>query len=102
MSHRFCVLLLMETNDPRLQEGALGDTLESGSAAAFARLRTAVLSRLPKDVVRLVAIMPVEEAQMLTQLHEIMSMEAAEQMTGDAQDGEFGRAPPDYIPPSRE
>ena len=59
-SHTFAVLLQVTTNDPRLTEAKLTAAMESGRAGAFVAIRHAVLSRLPKDVERLVAILPIE------------------------------------------
>ena len=49
--------------------------MESGRAGAFAAIRHAVLSRLPKDVERLVAVLPVEHMRALMLLHEAVGDE---------------------------
>jgi hypothetical protein len=97
MSHEFAfaVLLIVETKDPRLSEEALTEALGSNEAATFAKVRRAVLQHLPKDVQRLVAILPVERARLLMQLDEFVATQiAGEPMTHPA--------PPDYVPPTRE
>jgi hypothetical protein len=90
--HAFAALLIVETNDPRLSEEAFATGHET--AASTARIRRAVLQHLPKDVQRLVAVMPVEHAIALTTLHEAVG----EELFG----GLFRRPPPDYVPPTRE
>jgi hypothetical protein len=95
MSHEFAVLLIVETKDPRLSEEALIEALGSNEAATFAKVRRAVLQHLPKDVQRLVAILPVERARLLMELDEFVAMQVVgEPMTH--------HAPPDYVPPTRE
>jgi hypothetical protein len=90
----FCVLLQITTRDPRLTEAKIVAALNGGSAGAFAAIRHAVLSRLPKDVERLVAIMPLEQAQDLMALHEQVQEIRGEQPPG--------RPPPDYVPPTND
>jgi hypothetical protein len=85
------VLELEGISDPRLSEEALESASES--PAAVARVRAAVLAALPKRVSRVVAVMPVETAQLM--------------MSGfDAAMSSVGRAPkmphPDYVPPTRD
>lgn len=94
MAFTFAVLLQVTTNDPRLTEAKLNAAMESGRAGAFAAIRHAVLSRLPKDVERLIAIMPVEEAKQLMRLHEAFGEELGAEP--------FGRPPADYVPPTRD
>jgi hypothetical protein len=93
-SHTFAVLLQVTTNDPRLTEEKLASALESTSPGAFAAIRHAVLSRLPKDVERLIAVLPIEHMRALMLLHEAV---------GDTLGADpFVRPPPGYVPPTRD
>jgi hypothetical protein len=94
MPHTFAVLLQVTTNDPRLTEAKLNAAMENGRAGAFAAIRHAVLSRLPKDVERLVAVLPIEHMRALMLLHEAVGDELGAEP--------FGRPPPDYVPPTRD
>jgi hypothetical protein len=92
--HTFAVLLQITTRDPRLTEAKINAALASGTAGGIAAIRHAVLSRLPRDVERLVAIMPIDQSQALMLLHEAVG----EQLGADP----FGRPPPDYVPPTND
>lgn len=89
-SYAFAVMLIVETRDPRLSEHALVSSFASREAGAYAKVRHAVLQHLPRDVHRLVAVMPVDKARELMTLHEAVTNE--------------GPLPPpaDYVPPTRE
>jgi hypothetical protein len=84
-------MLRIETNDPRLAE----DAISVDTARDSARLRRAVLQHLPKDVTRVIAVFPVEHAEMLMLLHEAVGKELMGEPVAD-------RPPPDYVPPTRE
>lgn len=86
----FIVMLQIETGDPRLTEDALAVAMETPHSVAV--VRRAILQHLPKDVTRLVAIMPIAEAQQIMTLHEAVSRLEPE--------GGFGRPPADYVPPT--
>jgi hypothetical protein len=91
MTFRIAVLLEVETNDPRLSEEAL---TAQPTVQTVARARHAVLQHLPKDIRRVVAIMPVEHAQQLCLLHEAFGRE----IMGE----EIARRVPEFIPPTQE
>ena len=93
MTFRFAVLLEVETNDPRLSEEALAEF--GNTVPGVAKVRRAVLQHLPKDIRRLVAIMPVEQAMQLSRLHEAFG----EALTGESP---MRRPPPGYIPPTQD
>ena len=101
--HAFCVVLQVETHDPRLSLDAIHEALKT--AGSMARMRHTVLQHLPKDVTRLIAIMPVNEARMLMMLHEAAGAEIANmlrEMGIPIGDTNFIRPPPDYVPPTTE
>ncbi len=90
MKHALAIMLVVETDDPRLMPEALADW----SAARVSRARAAVLAALPDAVTRVIAIMPVEQAQLLMMVHEAVGKEigAPEPL----------RPPPSYVPPTRD
>lgn len=93
MTHRFAVMLVVETDDPALSEEAVAAALRT--AAGTARLRRNVLKSLPGSVQRLVAVFPEEHAQMLMMLHQAVG----EELAGE----ELFHGPPSgYIPPTRD
>ncbi|HEY2617013.1 MAG TPA: hypothetical protein VGI78_06720, partial [Acetobacteraceae bacterium] len=73
--HRFCVMLELDTSDPRLTEEAIVTAMASNTARDVARLRRAVTQHLARDVSRVIAIYPVEHAKMLMQLHDAVGEE---------------------------
>src|SRR4029077_13102214 len=88
----FIAMLQITTHDPRLSEAAIAEVLNSRSARSFSKVRRAVLQHLPGNVTRMVAVMPVEHAQMLMMLHEahgeaIAKALAQAGITSDADDG---------------
>jgi len=96
---RFAVMLIVESADPRLS----ADTIEEAvkTAGGVAKLRRALLERLPQDTRRVVAVFPVEHAKLLLQLHEAVGEEIAAELGAEGA-VPFVRPPPDYVPPSRE
>jgi hypothetical protein len=101
-TNTFVVMLQITTDDPRLSETRLIEALHSGKAEGFAAARTAVMQRLPEDVTRLIAVMPVEQARLLMMLHESVGSDIAGYLRKagfEVEDPEFRRPPPDYIPP---
>jgi hypothetical protein len=100
--HAFCVMLQIETTDPRLSVEAMAEAMQS--AGGVARLRHAVLQHLPKDVARLIAVFPVEQAKMLMKLHEAVGEDIAEKLREKGLDADplFQRPPSDYVPPTQE
>jgi hypothetical protein len=97
---RFAALLIVETSDPRLSEDTLAQAIETAGGVAGAR--RALLQHLPKDVARVVAIMPEAEAWQLCRLHEMIGMDLAEKLGIDPETVRFRRPPSDYVPPTRE
>jgi hypothetical protein len=91
--YRFVVMLEMETNDPRLSEDALAEGYKTVHGTAT--VRRAVLQHMPKDVSRVVAVMPLEHAKALMALHEA----AGEMLSGEQM---MVRPPADYVPPTQE
>ena len=83
--HSFVVMLQGETDDPRLSPPAVALLASRG---AFAAVRAAVLDLVPRDVTRVIAILPVEHARLLMMLHEAV--------------GEDLGAEPFIRPPTRE
>lgn len=99
----FCVMLQVETADPRLTLDAIEDAFKTASGTA--KLRQAVLQHLPKDVTRLIAVMPVNQARMLMLLHQAAGEDIAKQLREagiQAEDTNFLRPPPDYVPPTND
>jgi hypothetical protein len=99
----FCVMLQVETTDPRLTLEAIEDAFKT--AGGTATLRRAVLQHLPQDVTRLISVMPVNQARMLMMLHEAAGEDIAKQLREmgiPAEDTNFLRPPPDYVPPTTE
>jgi hypothetical protein len=93
MTHRFAVMLVVETDDRALSEDAIVTALRT--AAGTARMRHNVLKSLPGSVQRLVAVFPEDHAQMLMMVHTAIG----EDLTGEEQ---YERPPPDYVPPTRD
>ncbi len=91
MKNRLVVMLEIETSDPRLSPHALADF---GSVRTVAAARAAVMLAVPGDVTRVVAILPVLEAQMIMMLHEAVGKELGAQPAS--------RPPANYVPPTRE
>jgi uncharacterized Zn finger protein len=92
-SHRFAVMLVIESNDPILSEDQIEAALRT--PAGVARMRRHVLASLPGSIQRLVAVFPEEHAKMLMLLHEAVG----EDLTGEAL---FVHPPEGYIPPTRD
>jgi hypothetical protein len=90
----FAAMVIIETDDPRLSEVALIDMAHSNSAGPVATVRRAVLQHLPRDVQRLVAVMPVEQAKQLMLLHEAIGDELGVDIAV--------RPPAGYMPPTRD
>lgn len=98
--HTVCALVQIETNDPRLAPSAISvDT-----AAKTRRLRAAVMQHMPRDVTRLIAVMPAEHAQMLMMLHELVGDDIAAGMRSHGVDAEgvAARPPSDYVAPAHQ
>jgi hypothetical protein len=90
MKHTVVVMIQIETNDPRLDP----ENISVDTAAATAALRVAVLANL-KRLTRVIAVLPVEHAQAMMQLHEA----AGEMLLGERV---AERPPSDYVPPTRD
>lgn len=87
------VIVEIETNDPRLDPAVLDNIGIDPSLAA--RARRAVLQHLPRNVIRVVATMPVPMLKHMMMLHEVIG----DRITG----GETAVRPhPDYVPPTRD
>ncbi len=90
MKHTFCVLLEIQSDDPRLSSGAL-NTLNS--VRSIALTRAAILDALPHHVSRVIALLPVKDAKALMTLHDSICET-------------IGRPafhpPAPYVPPTRE
>lgn len=82
------VLVLLETDDPRLDP----DKLDNSTASKAAAVRRAVIENLPK-LSRVVVVMPEEAAQMMMGLYDYMVREMG---------GETNPPPPGYVPPTRD
>jgi hypothetical protein len=91
MKHSVVVMLQIETDDPRLSDGALA---KFGSIEAVAAVRAAVVDVVPRDIARVIAVFPVEHARLLMMLHEAVGK--------DLGNGAFVRPPAGYVPPTRE
>jgi hypothetical protein len=101
--HAFCLLLQVETSDPRLTIEAIDDAAQT--AAGMAALRRAILQHLPKDATRLIAVMPVNQARLLTMLHEAYGEAIVDGLRAagiDMASPNFVRPPADYVPPTQE
>jgi hypothetical protein len=102
--YTFCVMLQVTTSDARLSEQAVAESLGTGKASAFAKLRHAVLQHVPRDVSRVIALMPVEHAKLLMQLHEAFGDEIVAHLKAAGikadEDGTILRPPADYVPPT--
>jgi hypothetical protein len=90
--YAFVAIVQIETSDPRLSEESLGRIHDSARNVAI--VRAAVLQHLAKDVQRLIAVMPIEEARTLMLLHEAVGDELGVEVAS--------RPPPGYIPPTRD
>ena len=101
-SYEFAVMLLVKTTDPRLTPKAIDEAMTT--AGGVAGLRRVVLQHLPRDVSRLVAVIPTEHAQMLMMLHEAAGEDIAAYLrkVGIETEAAFKRPPPDYVPPTRD
>jgi hypothetical protein len=104
MKHQFCVMLQMETDDPRLSVDAIVEALGGGKVSSFAKIRHAIMGRLAHDVTRVVAVFPVEHAMLLMKLHEAFGQEIAAELrqAGTPTRDPFVRPPKDYVPPTRD
>jgi hypothetical protein len=89
---RFCVLLEVQTNDPRLTMERVQSA--NKSAKAISAVRAALLDVLPSDVERVVAIMDVREAK--------AAMRVWGQVKSEMGLDEFAKPPGDYVPPTRD
>jgi hypothetical protein len=90
---KFVAMVELETNDPRLSEEVLARGHET--VRGTADVRRAVLQHMPRDVTRLIAVMPLEHAKALMALHEA----AGEMLLGEPK---MVRPPADYVPPTQE
>jgi hypothetical protein len=103
--HTFVVMLQIKTTDPRLSGDAIAAAMRSGAPGEFARMRRVLMHALPRDVERVIALLPVEHAKMLMMLHEAYGEDIArflrEQGIAPNADGSFVRPPPGYVPPTR-
>lgn len=90
MSKSIAVMVLIETDDPRLDP----HHIDSSTAKNAAELRRAVIENLPK-LTRVVMVMPEEAARLMAYAHR-----AALEATG--QKDKISRPPSDYVPPTRE
>ena len=63
---KLVVMLQIDTDDPLIVD----PDRALGSVDGAKRLREAVLEALPHAVERLIALMPVDEAQLMTETHE--------------------------------
>lgn len=91
--HTFIVMVQVETDDPRLSEEAM-TRLPSATAGEVASTRRAILSRLPHEVTRLIAVLPLDQARLLMRLHEAVGQD----LGGPA----YVRPPSDYVPPTHD
>lgn len=89
---RFCVMLEIDTKNPRLRD--IEGALSVGTSRAFADMRAAIMAVLPRDVRRLVAVFPVEQARLLMMLHDAVGDQIGAP--------EPGRPPADYVPPTMD
>jgi hypothetical protein len=87
---RIAVMLELETNDPRLSKETLA---EMPDVRTLAKARRAVLQHIPKDVQRVIAILPVEQAKHLMLLHEAVGRELGVEITHHV---------PGFVPPTQE
>lgn len=90
--HRIGVMLILDTDDPRLSQLTLSNT--QPDARDVSRARAAVLQRIPKDVERVVAILPIGEMQFLLNMREQLGIEAGAEP--------YVRPPPGYVKPTSE
>jgi hypothetical protein len=100
--YRFAVMLVMETDDPRLAPEAINQAMTS--ADSVTALRGALIEHLPGAVRRVAAVFPVEHAEALVLLHEAVGDEIAQSLRakGIDVDVSFNRPPADYVPPTTE
>jgi len=89
-SFRIAVLLELETIDPRLSEETLAQVPD---VSAIATARRAVLQHIPKDIKRVIAILPIEQARHLMLLHEAVGRELGVEITHHV---------PGFVPPTQE
>jgi hypothetical protein len=93
MAFEFAALLLIKTDDPLLSEQGL--ILASNTASGTARMRQVLLEHLPDAVTRLVAVMSIEQAQLVMAVHD----ELTKDVTGESQ---VKRPPADDVPPTQD
>ena len=98
-SNRFAVMLVLDTADPRLT----GEAIEAAMTTprGVDQLRRAIMQHLPKDVVRVAAVFPVDHAKLLLELHLAVGADIRKELLGD-DEPVFIRPPPGYVPPTRE
>ena len=87
----FVVVLQIETSDPRLTEESMVELMKT--ARGHATMRAAILQHLPKDVRRLIAVMPVEQARALMMLQDEINTRMGIKVN---------HAPADYVPPTMD
>lgn len=92
-THDLAVLLVIRTDEPKLHEDAISGGMHD--ARSVAQVRRLVLKSLPHAVERVVAVMTVEEAQIMFMAREMALQEM--NLTDLTH-----RPPPDYVPPTRE
>jgi hypothetical protein len=100
--HSICVLLQIDTTDPRLSLEAI-EALQT--AGDWARMRRVILQHLPRDVGRVIVAMPVNQARLLMKLHEAVGEDIAKKLREEGIDmtgPDFVRPPPGYVPPTTE
>jgi hypothetical protein len=86
---KFIAMVQIETDDPRLTiERVVGGVRTAQGAS---EMRQAILEQLPHRVTRVVAYMPLEQAQLLMMLHEAVGKELG--APG------LARPPADYVAP---
>jgi len=96
--NRFCVMLVLDTADPRLSGEAIDEAMLTPRGVD--QLRRAILQHLPKDVARVAAVFPVMHAKLLMDLHVTFGDEIARQL--GREDATAMRPPPGYVPPTTE
>jgi hypothetical protein len=92
-----CVMLQIEHEDRRLTPERIEEAMKT--ADGVSALRRVVLQHLPRDVTRLIAVFPVEQARLLMMLHEAVGEDIAAHLGVPADEVAPMRPPPGYKPP---
>jgi hypothetical protein len=97
MKIEIAVMVVIETDDPRLTPEAVVEAMTTASGVAG--IRRVVLGHLPDDVTRVLAVMDQEQAELLMMMSEGVGRTVAQALGLRHQ---VIHPPADYIPPTRD